>query len=149
MTENSRKDKLPARPSSLSGRDIENSEKSNDYHLKMQAAATVEKYKGPHKGLEVFLSRNDVVRLDELKRIFGRDFGLNNIICAADYFLGKEDVRDIFVGGLTNEGCDEVVKFKPNISSMLAILKHGKENSATFLLKLGIELLSLRLSGRR
>jgi hypothetical protein len=148
MTENSRRGKLPTRPSSPSGRDFENNEKSNDYYLKTQAAAALERYKGRGKGLEVFLSRNDVARLDALKEIFGRDFGLNNIICAADYFLDRENVQENFGHGLPNEDCGEVMRFKPNTSSMLAILKHGKENSATFLLKLGIELLSLRLGGR-
>lgn len=148
MTENSRKDKLPGRPPGPSDKNIENSKKSNDYYIKIQATAALEKYKGRNKGLEVFLSSDDVTRLDELIEIFGNDFNINNIICAADYFLSRNDAQDIFDRGLINERFDKILKFKPNADSMLAILKHGKEISATLLTKLGVELLSSRLSKR-
>lgn len=147
MTNNSRKDKMPERPPGPTGRIAENNEDSNDYYLKTQAAAALEKFKGPNKGLEVLLSHSDITRINELKIIFGDDFGLNNVICAADYFLNTKNEHGILISSHTEKYYDEIVKFKPNIRSMLAILKHGKENSAAFLIKVGIKLLTSRLDG--
>lgn len=122
----------------------------DDYTIKTQVASMKSKFSGKGQALEVTISKEELAELEMVKEIFGKDFGVNQIICFAFNSIEKGIVKKSLLERFSGLVADrKTLKIKPNEGSLTAIISMGKENSASILTRIGIQVLYEKFSANR
>ncbi|MFZ6774834.1 hypothetical protein ACO0LB_19195 [Undibacterium sp. SXout7W] len=141
---NSRFSKLPKNPAHERTEEQTGSSKNNDYYINNTVETVFSKFK-KGKGMPVDLDSVQLIKLTELKAIFGDQFGLNEVICFAFHKLQGGDCG-AFDEKVKNEDVDiERTYFKPSRDAVRAIMMLKDNDAAKRLIKIGLFELHLKL----
>ncbi|MGF6180076.1 hypothetical protein ABIB42_001076 [Massilia sp. UYP32] len=134
--------RLPQNPGQPNKEGPVSSAEESDYYVRTAVQAATLKYAGRGKGKEILLSEGLYRDFLKLQAIFGKDFGLNEVICAAYYFV-KENQLPLHVDH--SESGAKKITFKPSEEALYAIAKSKIPDAFDNLIRIGLFELCCRL----